>query len=691
MSATTALYPDDGFQLVSSPRSGPVNSALFHHLKRKGLKCIQPARSDGTVIKVIEPSERLNAFLLLLQPSAEHDLFQSLPDDIKNAYPKYKLYDRHIRIDQKFGTAGSKLAREKLHYQWHYTERISVGNRASIAIHVYFHYGIITGVYIKNGDTTLKADHNLARFARENCADAIGVMMKAVEDMQQEKLLLNDALKVRLAAIDDLDLKTAKQEKVDDVRIAARKAHEALSHYQEDVIDKRYDIAKAKLLYVRTNPDTLELESDSSPSSSSDEMIHVAANKQVTLPIRKLKIATRKTETVLTAAQLQERYNALRNMPRVTALQAQTFDAELQALKIEVCATYILTQDKHVATRCDVISKLLATMPTLCDVFIDQALSLNVDAVMTLFPQVQAEIPENFYTRFLTAVAHERFNQAGQFAVAQICEFFFEKSQDYRVLMSLLHTTTLVYRDKLGAPVSFSILLQLPLNDNLLIFKTIINQCGNPNFQGFVSNARGSSFITTLCMFSLSKQTDPFIMALLDRNPIVESRGLFADGARYSHVIMSKNGVASRLFQARPHEKTAHSSSEELCSASEVSAYQDMLADTPYMGSALTAYCAAIHQNLEILARLISITSTLHVVIAFAMYRYKGIEYSLIFSPMQFGVATKKDREEMHETAKQNIMQCMLQPMEYLGCIYGGDDETIAGGLQLFCAELQKR
>lgn len=670
-------------------------SAVYHHIRRMGLGVIASVPN----IKIVHPTKKRRAYLLertTWPPEITfHNLLDYMPDLIKNKYLACRSVNRHIRIDEIFGTINSAMTRRDLKAHWHYTERYNMGDGKWIAVHVYFHYGIYLDTYIKERDCKpIRAQLGLASKAKQNALPDEKLMGMLVSDVAAAKTELNSLFENQkddicssayLANVSDEDLNLAIQQ--------CRDTSNILSFYQENEIDKRFDQFEETIITLR-NRMRVHLATAEKVTTEALTSEGEAEGKAKPVTVKSRQKPREKERKRLNLEEIRAQYNAIREKykDKIDAKNMIAFDKELQELKLELVVTYMTSDDKDVRLRsgCQAFEKALGSIPSLAQRFIDCVSKSQFAQATELFKHVKMDIPATFYMKFLQRIAqtyHLVVPATKQNEIIKFLEMLFDKSDDYRLLLSYIADCPEAIDLPGGKEFGMSILVKVVVRDSYDFFTTIIKQSANADHAGYVSNGKFASLLEVICSLSLNREYDKYILFLLENGARFENKFPFFRGWSCDVSNSSADPKISKLF-SEPGTEDA-----QLLSLDSAQKHYNDFKNIPFVGSALTSYADGIFFSPGIIQKLLEKSSTLHIFIAFGRFILNQIYGMQCYSSNKLGILPAATKEKRLAISQSNSAPILSgdSPLKYVCYAFGSDDANKQKCVELFVNEIKKR
>jgi hypothetical protein len=116
----------DDFTLVTRKiRGSNRKSSVFYHIHNNRQAVFTDPQGSGLIKSIKAPTKNCQAYLLLLSSNPNNKSLSSTA----------AFTERHIRIDECFGTPNSNSVQIEFKSHWHYTETYG-----TLTVHVYFDY-----------------------------------------------------------------------------------------------------------------------------------------------------------------------------------------------------------------------------------------------------------------------------------------------------------------------------------------------------------------------------------------------------------------------------------------------------------------------------------------------------------------------------------------------------------------------
>jgi len=667
--------PEDVSEFISIAAAKGTErvSALFYHIMHNGLDVFYGV---PTVTRITELKPPRRAYLLELAMHANLcNLSTHLPQYIKSKYPTIKLADRHVSIYEKFGTENSELAKKKLLSHWHYTERYNIGDGKWIAVHVYFHYGIYVGTYIKEPTLTVVKVDDMATQALLNCRDAYELVMLAINTMVAKKKSLNNEYEALCESLFQMSfLQSATDDSIATALSKIAALDDLLGNYQEDInpsyLKRRHNNLCQRITLLRSQFNSAktvvakDLEEDKNDTTTV-KALPVAGAKPVP--------AKRKQEPKA-IDQIHKEFNALKaeQSQCTTAEQYLKLAAKIQQLKDELVITYVNAPESESATarKCLVIEKALKALPTLTQIFINFANDYNYDQTIELFPYVKAEIPPVFYLKFYVNLCL-KYDKIKEQCILKLIDFFYVNSADYRLLVSYPKSINYALNLPNGDLLGVNPLLNLVKAKRFDIFKALINQLNTFDIQGGLVDNRSILLIEAICLISTDNNHDPFIQQLLDFAVVTENSFPFAQGVTCKIEPAKSDSKIAPLIEGI--EYTTPYNCDDPNATKLAVFFKNIFKDSPYLGSALSAYCIAEYCSPTLLARLAKKSSDIHLLLGLGYYSFKEIGLMTVYTTNKYGVKSEAIGEK-RTTIAAELLSVAAGNVKYIGNIMGSKE-----------------
>jgi len=674
------------FISISTAKGPERTSALFYHIMHNGVDAFYGA---PVVKNIIKPTASRRAYLIdLVLHQNLHDLSTYMPKYILDKHQIIKLADRHISIFETFGTETSELAMKKLHSHWHYTERYNIGGGRWISVHVYFHYGLYLGTYIKEPSLPAVKVDDMAAKARANCMDAHELVLLAINTMKAKKENINNKFEVLAISLLKRDyLLNATDKKISEDLNKLKKLDDLLGNYQEDIspsyLKRRYNILAERIKSLRSQVGSTITKLSTSVSAEPSTKLEIT--NTVTTGI---KLATKFSAPKTNSKPIDEIHKAFNvfkaeQRAATTAKQHIMIAAKIEELKDELLITYFNSQESDQITKrkCDIIEAGLKSLPTLFDIFVDFAHYYNHTQAIELFSHIRSDISPSFYIKFYLKLERNVTADTEQSA-AKLVEFFYENSEDYRLLISSPRTMFSRFDLPDGDFVAISPLLPMAIKGRLNLFRTLITQFNTVDLQGALVDRRNILLIEALCLMSTSSTSDIAIKLLLNFEAIIENHFPFADGIE-CHLVSEKDDVKpAHLHGAIQPKNTV--TNQDPDSIPDALLYKILFKDSPYLGSALSAYCMAKYCATSLLQRIALRTSDIHLLLSIARYTFKeNVLMVLLYTNENYGVKSAAPAEQKNTIAADKVT--------HVGAVLGSLDPQRHACVEILVQELSSR
>jgi hypothetical protein len=493
------------FTLINRPKKGSVRqSALYKLMQADEARWRRLIEIPENRIK--NPNSYIPAYLIDLEQSTA-----------KNIFTGYTMSDRHIRIDEEFGTQNSLLANKKLCTHWHYTERFKKGADI-ITIHAYYHYNILLSVYkrVNDGDHLLVNDPELLATVRHNSIPAREKVHQLIELLKEDRA----TAEVQYNKIID---------EINDIREFGEKSVPALREYlancracSDRLNDLNEDYADVRISLIERNINTLISAKQSKPVKQETPAVVVETTPPVTVvsttvintqapaKVKVPEIANRDLKTEI--KQLLDEY---KNASVATLIKLEPKKRDLQ---FEVVNQYFTVTNHHTKLNLVRFERQLQELPKLIDILMQKCAASDAVAIKALHTAITSdEISHEFYFKLLENLLSNKLDVKQTLAFESLLQFLYATSDKYRLLITYIINLACKQTDDEPA-ITFSYLFSLYIesinnNCNLAIFKCLIKQAGDAQYWGLVCGKHKVSLLTAIASRDINGETMEFLIS----------------------------------------------------------------------------------------------------------------------------------------------------------------------------------
>lgn len=509
------------FIVVNRPKKGAVRqSSLFKLMQSNEARWRDLIKVPAKNIQ--SPDSYIPAYLINLEF-----------DTAKNIHTGYTMCDRHIRIDEEFGTQNSVLANKKLCTHWHYTERFKKGND-TITIHAYYHYNTMLGVYkrINNDEHLLVTDVDLLSAVQHNSSPAREKVYQLIDLLKQERAAAESQYNKLIAQMPDIQAHDSTS--VDTLRKhleQCKAASERLNDLNEDYSDVRIlmiersinmVIAAKQSQHVKQKPIVHEEETIAPAVVAAEAAVNTnGSNKNKDAVVKQLNLNI----------EVEKHLNEYKNASVAKLIKLASIKQDLQ---FEVVAQYFTAKDQSIKLQLLKFEKQLQELPKLIDILMQKCTDSDAVAIKALYTAIDSnEIPDGFYFELLEKILTKRLDEQQSLAFEDLLKFLYATSDKYRLLITYI--ANLGYIQHIDEPVLrysyiFSLYIEeIKNNANHVIFKCLINQLGVAQQYGLVYGKHNVSLLTAIA----SRDIDGEIMEFLISKGFTDSEVFWLVGAKF--------------------------------------------------------------------------------------------------------------------------------------------------------------
>ncbi len=465
------------YSLVSHLCSKAVKPNALYRMVERMRRENHPTLKDYSIHAL--KTERRSAFLIRFPEKPIYFLF-----DEQN----YDFVERHLAIDEVYAELDSQRGSAGFsggHYTEVYHHKVSGSKKI---MHCYFNqYGEYGYCFFKERDENIKVlDNYLIDLIKANSRSA-GDLYNAIAHEKDIRLSIAlqeaDQLETRLTDLSRDPYQPNFYGSYQDLSKQFIEKIEAANQLSENVLDMRgARIREIVALFSERKNLGNEVKKPKVPLQKPETKTQVAteavkdsslAEKSVADPMSSLLNLAEKLNTLI-----KEKVRSVANR-----IKAHKLNQEISMAIISLPPRVLRVQKNKAAIK--TIQTSLKSLPSLKSFFYDCCLQGDVEAAKEIYAELKESVNIFFYYHFLKTIAIAKDASASQLtAYLQICEFFFEHSESYRLCVRLA-SYTLNHNSEQN--IGFSCLFQAAYSGLGDVFKMFLKHGMKPGI-GILSN-----------------------------------------------------------------------------------------------------------------------------------------------------------------------------------------------------------